>query len=258
MLAIDLTGNHALVCGSSQGIGRAIALQLAEAGAEITLLARNEAALQEVVKTLPGSGHQYLVADFSRPDLLENIADKLENGRFDILINNTGGPPPGPVHQATWQDFSSALDMHLQMGHQLMKFLLPGMKERSYGRIINVISTSVKIPLDGLGVSNTVRGAVASWSKTLANELGPFNITVNNLLPGFMETQRLEQIITNKALKSGQAEDQVVEKMKKEVPAKRFGQPQEMGNIAAFLASPLAGYINGASIPVDGGRTGSI
>ena len=258
MLPIDLTGYKALVCGSTQGIGKAIAEQLAKAGATIFLMARNDNRLQEVIDMLHGSGHKKLVVDFSDADSLIKHKSFLIDAGIDILINNTGGPAPGPAHGAHWEDFEKAIQMHLRMSHKLVQYTLPHMQTNQYGRIINVISTSVKIPLDGLGVSNTVRGAMASWAKTLANELGPWNITVNNLLPGFMETQRLKQIIINKSLKSGLTESQVIEQMKKEVPARRFGQPLEMGNFAAFLASPMAGYINGVSIPVDGGRTGSI
>ena len=258
MLQIDLTGRRALVCGSTQGIGRAIATVMASCGANVTLLARDGAALDEVLESLEGSGHDKLVADFFEESSLENIKNQVLNGGFDILINNAGGPPPGLIHEANWDAFQKAIDMHLKTGHFLTQCVIPGMKQRQFGRIVNIISTSVKIPLEGLGVSNTVRGAVASWAKTMANELGPWGITVNNLLPGFMETGRLEQIINNKAAKSGADQQFVIDNMKKTVPLRRFGRPEEMGHLAAFLASELAGYISGTSIPVDGGRTGSI
>ena len=258
MIGIDLKGQRALVCGSTRGIGRAIAFQLATAGAGVTLFSRNEDALKKVQESLPGKDHRAMVADFSNPAKLEELSADLISGHFDILVNNTGGPPPGLVNQAEWQDFEHAITMHLRANHMLMQYVVPHMKAQRYGRIINIISTSVRIPLVGLGVSNTVRGAVASWSKTLANELGAFNITVNNLLPGFIETQRLNQIISNKSSTKGISKEEVMKEMRQEVPMRRFGQPEEMGSIAAFLASPLAGYINGTSIPIDGGRTGSI
>jgi 3-oxoacyl-[acyl-carrier protein] reductase len=257
-MTIDLTGHHALVCGSTQGIGRGIAYELASAGARVTLMARNKQLLTQEYQLLQGQGHDFIVHDFTKPQNLEKRQKKIQSSEFDILINNTGGPAPGDLQHATWEDFSVAISMHLRTSQEMTQMVLPFMKSKGFGRIINVISTSVKIPIPGLGVSNTVRGAMASWSKTLANELGPFGITVNNLLPGFIETQRLEQIIKNLSQVQGISETEVAERLKSSVPAKRFGQPREMGQIAAFLASKMAGYINGVSIPIDGGRTGSI
>jgi 3-oxoacyl-[acyl-carrier protein] reductase len=258
MLSIDLSNRRALVCGSTQGIGRGIAEQLALAGAKVTLMARNEKTLNSVVKDLPGSGHDTLVMDFSNPSDLEVNEAKIMKAGYDILVNNTGGPAPGPAHTAQWGDFAAAIDMHLKMSHQLTQYVLPEMKERKFGRIINVISTSVKIPIMGLGVSNTVRGAMASWAKTLANELGGWGITVNNLLPGFIDTQRLGQLIVSQSEKLNKSEQAIIEQMQSTIPIGRFGEPSEMGAMAAFLASPLAGYISGTSIPVDGGKTGTI
>jgi 3-oxoacyl-[acyl-carrier protein] reductase len=258
MIEIDLKGHNALICGSSQGIGKSIAKQMAEAGAKVTLLARNQQSLTQVLDTLPGDGHSYLVADFQVEGALEQIEKDVRAGNYTILVNNAGGPPPGPLESANWEAIMKAMQMHLHVSHQLVQWTSDAMKAAKYGRIINIISTSVKIPLAGLGISNTVRGAMASWSKTLSMELGVFGITVNNLLPGFMETTRLKQIISNKSNKSGLPEDQVIQGMKSEVPSKRFGHPDEMGAIAVFLASSQSGYINGVSIPVDGGRTGSI
>jgi 3-oxoacyl-[acyl-carrier protein] reductase len=258
MLTIDLTGRKALVCGSSQGIGRSIARTMANAGAGVTLLARNADQLKRELDQLSGDGNDVLVADFMQPDSLQAIKEQVQSGKYDILVNNAGGPPPGSVHTADWQQFEKAITMHLQTSHQLAQWVLPHMKEQHFGRMINIMSTSVKIPLDGLGVSNTVRGAVASWAKTMANELGQWGITVNNLLPGFMETGRLTQIIDNKAEKAGTSAETIAENMKQTVPVRRFGHPYEMGYLATFLASDLAGYISGTSIPVDGGRTGSI
>jgi len=252
---LNLTHKNALVCGSTQGIGKASALQLAKLGTNITLVARNEQKLQEVLKeldTAQGQTHDYLVADFQNPSDLEEKTTKIKKN------NNTGGPAAGPVYDATVQEFESAFTQHLKCNHILVKALAPGMKKEGYGRIINIISTSVKQPLSGLGVSNTIRGAVANWSKTLANELGQFGITVNNVLPGATATERLSQIIKNKASKTGKSIEEVENAMKNDIPARRFAQPEETANAVAFLASEAASYINGINVPVDGGRTKSL
>lgn len=261
-MTLDLTGKNALVCGSSKGIGKAIATQLAKQGANVTLMARSADALEKVVDTLDismGQKHGFAVADFSKPDSLRvAIHDLLQYTSYHILINNTGGPPAGPISKATPEQFVSAYTMHLICNHTLATALLPGMKEAEYGRIINVISTSVKQPLDGLGVSNTTRGAVANWAKTLANEVGQYNITVNNVLPGATSTERLDEIIHNKANKLGKSYDEVAKTMQSAVPMKRFAKPEEVAAAACFLASPSASYINGINLPVDGGRTKSL
>lgn len=252
-----------MVCGSTQGIGRASAVDLASLGAEVTLFARNERSLREVVTTLPVPGkakHDFLVADFKNPSSVEvAIRAQMERGvDYDILVNNTGGPPGGPLIDAPYEQVWQAMEAHLHCSHLLVQHLAEGMKRKRYGRIINVISTSVKIPIKGLGVSNTVRGAVASWAKTLSLELAGFGVTVNNVLPGFTETERLFSLIRSKAAQSGRSEDEIADEMKTETPAGRFGAPEEVSALVAFLASPAAAYINGTSIPVDGGRTGSI
>ncbi|MCF8459774.1 MAG: SDR family oxidoreductase [Flavobacteriales bacterium] len=262
-MKIDLSGKRALVCGSTAGIGKAVALQLAEAGASVTLLARNEEKLKSVLAELTandGQQHGYLVADFSKPEALKIVVENhMKSAKaYHILLNNTGGPAGGKAIDAELNEFEAAFRSHLMCNHILVQALVEGMKAEKYGRIINIISTSVKIPLNGLGVSNTIRGAVASWSKTLANELGQFGITVNNVLPGATETERLSSIITNKSAKMGMSEAEVSAHMKAEVPAGRFAQPWEVAAAATFLASPLAGYINGINVPVDGGRTGSL
>lgn len=259
---LSLDGKTAVVCGSTQGIGLAIAEELAVLGANCILLARNEAALQDVLMKLDTSNrqlHSYAVADFNNPDQVKTtIEDIVAANTVHILINNTGGPPAGPALTALAEEFQIAFNQHLICNHILAKAVIPGMQAAGYGRIINIISTSVKIPLKNLGVSNTIRGAVASWAKTMANELGQFNITVNNILPGFTRTQRLTSIVSNTAAKKNAAEDEVEKEMQEEVPMKRFGEAAEIANVAAFLASPAASYVNGVSIPVDGGRTGSI
>ena len=259
---LDLTGKFAIVCGSTQGIGLAIAEELALLGASCTLVARNESALQEAVQLLNTDlrqVHGYLVADFSKPEELKKvIGEHVSKNKVHILINNTGGPPPGPVIDADEQAFVNTFNQHLVCNHILTKAVVPSMKKEHYGRIINVISTSVKIPLKNLGVSNTIRGAVASWAKSMANELGQFNITVNNVLPGFTTTFRLTTLIESIAKKGNTVVEIVEKNMMDEVPMKRFADASEIAAVVAFLASPAASYVNGVSIPVDGGRTGSI
>ncbi len=259
---LSLEGKNAIICGSSQGIGYAIAEELAMMGANCILLARNESLLSVAVTQLDTSlrqVHAYYMADFSDPSQVENVVRKIvEKQPVHILVNNTGGPPAGAIVDAETNQFLLAFNQHLICNHILAQACIPGMKKEGYGRIVNVISTSVKIPLKNLGVSNTIRGAVASWAKTMANELGMFNITVNNVLPGFTKTQRLESIVKNTSSKKRRTEEEVEKEMQEEVPMKRFGEAAEVAAVAAFLASPAASYVNGTSIPVDGGRTGSI
>ncbi len=260
---LNLTGKNALVCGSSQGIGKAAAIELASLGAKVVLLARNEETLKKTVQDLPlkDNNHDYLVADFTNPDQLKKVLEKyiLKNKiEFNILINNTGGPPGGMITHAKTIEFQNAFSQHLISNHILVQAVVEGMKRTSYGRIINIISTSVKQPLNGLGVSNTIRGAVASWSKTMANELGEFGITVNNVLPGATSTLRLQSIIENKALKTGKSIDEITKLMKAEIPLGRFAEARELAYAIGFLASPSAAYISGVNIPVDGGRMKSL
>jgi 3-oxoacyl-[acyl-carrier protein] reductase len=257
---LDLTGKRAVVCGSTQGIGKATAIELALLGAHVTLIARDEDKLKGVVKELNPTGqHNYLVADFSSPETLkQKITEFAAKNPIHILINNTGGPPGGQAIDAQQEDFVKAFSNHLLCNQILVQAVVPSMKKEKYGRIINIISTSVKIPIRGLGVSNTIRGAVANWSKTLSLELGPFGITVNNVLPGATMTGRLESIINTNAQKNDKTFDEAKLDMIKEIPAGRISEPHEVAAAVAFLASPAAGYINGVNIPVDGGRTGSL
>ena len=257
---LNLMGKTAWVCGSTQGMGLSIAQQLAKQGATVVLLARNPDKLAEVVQTLDVSkqqSHRTITADFAKPAELKAAADQHLSAHPDvhILINNTGGPAPGLAKEADTSDFQAAFNQHLIGNHILAQATIPAMQQAGYGRIINVISTSVKQPLPNLGVSNTVRGAVASWAKTLANELGQYNITVNNVLPGATETNRLSAIFNNKAKKTGQTVEQVIAHEKSIIPMRRFGTPEEFANVVGFLASPAAAYVNGVNIPVDGGRT---
>jgi 3-oxoacyl-[acyl-carrier protein] reductase len=259
---LDLTGKRAVVCGSTQGIGKAAAIELALLGADITLVARNETKLKETLNALPvvsGQQHNFLVADFHFPD---EVRIKIEaftaNSLVHILVNNTGGPAGGPAIEATTDDYLKAFSAHLLCNQILTQAVVNGMKQEKFGRIINIISTSVKVPLRGLGVSNTIRGAVANWAKTLSFELAPFGITVNNVLPGATMTSRLESIINTNAQKTGKSFEEAKHGMMKEIPAGRIGEAHEVAAAIAFLASPAAGYINGINVPVDGGRTGSL
>lgn len=260
---LNLEGKKAIVCGSTDGIGKASAIELAKLGATVILVARNENKLQDMRKYLHeinGKEHYYIVADFDFPyELRIRVEDFLaENGPAHILINNTGGPKAGNIADAKTDEFIHAFNAHLICNHILAQAVMEGMKEEGYGRIINIISTSVKQPLPGLGVSNTIRGAVANWSKTMANELGQFNITVNNVLPGATGTGRLESIAQRKSSASGKSLEEVYEEMGNESPMKRVGKPEEVAAAIAFLASPAASYINGINVPVDGGRTASL
>ena len=258
-MELGLQNKNALVCGSTQGIGKATAISLAKEGVNITLIARNETVLQEVLKELPQNGqqkHGYLVADFSKPDQVKNIVST--NNSFHILINNTGGPKSGAIINASVEEFSAAFQMHVLVNQILVQAVVPFMKKQCFGRIINIISTSVKEPIPGLGVSNTIRNAVANWSKTMAGELAEFGITMNNVLPGFTDTARLDQIIKIKAAGANTSVEKMAQIMKDYVPAKRFAKPEETANAVTFLASDSASYITGINLPVDGGRTKSL
>lgn len=260
---ISLKGKTALVSGSTQGIGYATALEMAKLGARVVAMARNEEKLKEVceeLKSISGENHFYAVADFQETAQVAAAVEKVlgEVGTVHILVNNTGGPPGGMAKDAELAEFTSAFSMHLLCNHMLVTKIYPGMQAAGYGRIINVISTSVKQPLPNLGVSNTVRGAVANWAKTLSNELGPFGITVNNVLPGATHTGRLESIAANKAEKLGSSVAEEINKMAAQVPMKRVGEAYEIAYGICFLASPAAAYINGINLPIDGGRTSSL
>jgi len=258
----SLSGKRALVCGSTQGIGKAVAEALARAGAGVVLMARNAERLEAVRLCLPEATleHRTVVADFGLPGAPAAALTHwdFEREPIHILINNTGGPAPGPVHTADPEAFRAAFEMHVLAAHGLMKTLLPGMRASGYGRVVNIISTSVKQPLPGLGVSNTVRAAMGNWSKTLATELAPDGITVNNVLPGATATERLAGIVGNRALKTGLSAEAVEREMKSEIPMGRFAQAAEIAAAVAFLCSPAAAYITGINLPVDGGRTASL
>jgi 3-oxoacyl-[acyl-carrier protein] reductase len=259
-MPMNFENQTALVCGASQGIGLATAQHLAGLGARVIIMARNAQKLEAAIQTLHDpTRHAFAVADFSQPaDVQEKIASIVANETVHILVNNTGGPAGGPIVEAAPEAFLRTFEQHLICNQLLAQAVLPGMKEAGFGRIINVISTSVKQPLSGLGVSNTVRGAVASWAKTWANEVGIHGITVNNVLPGATDTSRLDEIISSKALKSGLSKETIRKQMAAAVPMNRTGKPEEVARAIAFLASPSASYISGINLPVDGGRTLSL
>ena len=257
---LDLKNKNAIVCGSTQGIGEASAIELAKLGANITLIARNESKLLDVLNELDkseGQTHSFVCVDFSNTEKLKEEI-KLLKGTYHILVNNTGGPSAGPIADANTQSFEDAVRMHLINNQILVQKVVQGMKQEGFGRIVNIISTSVKAPIPGLGVSNTIRAAVANWAKTLSIEVGVYGITVNNVLPGFTNTNRLKSLIAKKAEVQGKSEDEIASAMKSEVPAGRFGEANEVANAVAFLCSPAASYINGINVPVDGGRTKSL
>ncbi len=256
-----LENKTAIICGSTQGIGKAAAIELADLGAEIILVARDKDKLKQLVNELSknkNKNHIYLIADFSKPEELKIVLQEFltsVNKPVHILVNNTGGPPSGKITDAEEEQFLAAFNAHLICNHILATALLPGMKAANYGRIINIISTSVKTPLPNLGISNTIRAAVASWAKTWANEVGQFGITVNNVLPGATKTERLNSIILARSQKTNRAPNEIETEMQNEIPLRRFAEPHEIAKAIAFLASPAASYINGINLPVDGGRT---
>ena len=259
---LDLRGRHALVCGASEGIGRATAHELALLGASVTVLSRRADALQRVVDGLqagPGQHHGLIAVDMADSTAVGlQVAALAVRSPVQILVNNTGGPPGGPAHLASAAEYTDAFQRHLLTGQAMLQAVLPGMRTAGWGRIVNVVSTSVREPIAGLGVSNTIRAAVAGWAKTLSRELGPDGITVNNVLPGYTETARIDQIVGSRARAEGRSEPEILEAMRAGVPARRFARPEETGGVIAFLCSPAAAYVSGVSLAVDGGRMASI
>lgn len=256
---LNLKGKRAVVCGSSQGLGLASAVELSKLGATITLFSRNEESLKRALlqlDTSAGQQHDYLVADFNYPDQVKSVIDQFLTHKkaIHILVNNTGGPKAGNLMDATEEEFLQGFQRHLICNQILSTAMIPLMREAGYGRIINIISISVKQPIPGLGVSNTIRGAVASWAKTLATEVAPMGITVNNVLPGYTRTARYDSLMQEKAAKSGKTMEAIEEEMKATIPLHRIGEPEDFGAAVAFLCSPAAGYITGINLPVDGGR----
>jgi len=259
---LHLTNKTALVCGASQGLGLAVAKELAFLGANVIVLARNADKLQAAVALLHNDGnqqHSYIAADTSNPaDVKEKVGAYIAGNPIHILVNNTGGPPSGPMINTKAEDLETAFRSHLITSHTLVQLVFEGMKQAGYGRIINIVSTSVKQPINGLGISNSVRAAVANWGKTLANEIGGFGITVNNVLPGLTKTDRLDYLFGKQAEQAGITVDEMAKQSAASVPAKRLGEPSEFAAVVAFLCSPAASYINGINLPVDGGKTGGL
>jgi len=256
----SLQGKRALVCGSSQGIGHAAAVELAGRGARVTLFSRDATALARAAAELPGAGHTFLVADFSDNDAVRSaaVSEIRDRGAFHVLVNNTGGPSPGPVLDAVPEAFIAAFRAHVVNNQILAQTVIPGMKDAGYGRIVNIVSTSVREPIAGLGVSNTIRASVAGWAKTLAGEVARFGITVNNVLPGYTKTARLESIIKTRATTASRTTSEIERDMLAQVPAGRFAESHEVAAAIGFLASPAAAYVTGVSLPVDGGRIAAL
>jgi len=256
VMDLNLEGKRALVCGSSQGIGLASAIELASLGASVTLVSRSEEKLVKALEQLPGSGHDFLAIDLNDSDAIrELVGPSHKKSPYSILVNNSAGPKGGPIEFADPDDFVAAFKQHLLAASIISKIVLPEMKSIGFGRIINIISTSVKTPLMGLGVSNTIRSAVASWGKTLSLEVAPFGVTVNSVLPGATATSRLDSLLESWAQKSGCSVEEEATKRKAAIPAGRFGEPSEVASVVAFLSSPAAAYVNGVALSVDGGRT---
>ena len=259
---LDLGNRHALVCGGSAGIGAAVAMELAEMGARITLLARNAEDLAAALHRLPrsdGRGHASHAVDLGIDAALQSLIDgPLAAGDVDILINNSGGPAAGALLDAQPAQFETAFAPHLLASHRLVQAVVPGMRSRGFGRIVNIISTSVYEPIPGLGVSNTLRAAMAGWAKTLAREVAADGITVNNVLPGYTRTRRIKEIVSARASRENRDGAEIERDMLADVPLGRMAEASEIAAAVAFFASPAAAYITGTSLAADGGRTHSI
>ncbi len=260
---LDLTGKTAFVCGSTQGIGKATAIELALLGANITFVARNEEKLKAVLDELPrkkGQKHRYLLIDFSKTNQIKSRIERhlSKYPEAHILINNTGGPIGGAVLEASPELFVQTFNEHVVSAQILTQAIAPSMIKAGFGRIINVTSIGMKQPIVGLGVSNTVRGAMGNWAKSMANELGKYGITTNNVLPGYTTTARLQKVNEMKATSTGKPIADVEQDLIKDIPIGRFTTPQETAAVIAFLCSPAAASVNGVGIPVDGGKTSSL
>lgn len=262
---LDLTGKRAIVCGASAGIGRACAIELAALGASVTLVARNADKLAAALAGLPtpaaaqGQRHAVLACDLSDADkAAAAVSAHAAGSPVHILVNNTGGPAPGKAIDTPVAAFRAGFESLLATPHALVQALAPGMKAAGFGRVINIASTSVKQPIANLAVSNAIRAATANWAKTLSQELAAFGITVNNVLPGYTDTERLAEIFEMRAKKAGTSLDEARKGVVADIPAARLGKPEEIAAAVAFLATPAAAYINGINLPVDGGRLSTL
>lgn len=253
MLNANLDGKLAIVCGSSQGLGAASAHALAAMGARVVCVARNDVQLSGIVSQLPGKDHAFITCDFSSSSDVDSLAARIQEMQVDILVNNAGGPSPSPVESAQRDEYLDAFQVHLLTSMTLTNSVLKGMKERGCGRIINIVSVSGKTPVANLAVSNTVRGAVINWAKTLSNEVASLGITVNNVLPGYTRTSRLEALNANAANRTGRTIEQVEAGIIAQIPVGRFGKPEEVAAAVAFFATESASFITGTSLAVDGG-----
>ena len=257
----------AVVCGASQGIGKEIAVLLASQGIRVLAVARTESKLKNVValmKEISDLDHSYFSCDLSQSKELDSLTQHIHStSSFNILICNSGGPKSGPLIDSPPEAFLEGFKNHVLGNQKLLQSMLPAMKlpamkSSSWGRVVNILSTSVKAPIPNLGVSNTIRGAVAQWAKTLSLELGPLNITVNNVLPGYTDTERLSALLEAASQRTGQSKEEIKKDWINKVPLKRFASPQEIAFAVGFLCSNNADYISGINLPVDGGRTGSL
>lgn len=256
-MEIDLTGKFALVGGSTDGIGKAIAIRLAASGASVCIMARNKSKLEKVVNELDRSRnqkHKFLEVDFSNYNLFsKSIKYFFETNHIDILVNNTQGPEGGSALEKSIDDYQSAFDLLFKCAVKTSLLALTNMRDKKWGRIINVASISVKEPLNYLVLSNSLRSALVTWSKTLSVDIAKFNITINNVLTGYFNTERLKQLNSKKAEKLGINISKIEDKIKDTIPMKRFGNPEEYANLVCFLASEKSDYITGINIPIDGG-----
>ena len=247
-----LKGKHAIVCGASKGIGAATAKMLAKAGANVTAVSRNP---HDLVAELEGNGHIGISLDLEDKVAIDNFISTIEE--CHILINNAAGPPGGPLLDNEVEDFDAPFRRHLHASHTLVRGLVPKMEAAGMGRIVNIISTSVREPIPNIGLSNTLRGAMASWAKSLSREL-PTCITINNVLPGFTDTDRLDSLASSINAKTGKSIDEIHAGWKSQVPIERLIDPLETGAAIAYLCMPISGGIRGVSLAVDGGRMRSI
>jgi len=255
---LKLDGKVVFVGGASKGLGRAAATALANEGAKVVISARNRETLRATADSISretGSAVMAVPADLSRSDQVRAAIKAVldDFGRVDILVNNAGGPPVGAFMEFTDEAWEAAFRLNLMSAVTLAREVVPGMKDRHWGRIINLTSIAVKQPLGGLILSNSIRAGVHGWAKSLSNELARLGITVNNVLPGYTLTDRVRGLARTQAEKEGATVDEMLARMQEAIPMKRLGKPEDVGDLVAFLASEQAGYITGASIQIDGG-----